>query len=672
MKRRLLCALLLAVTLATACHRRKAPTRSVIVRAPRGLDIAELSWRGPVRGVSDRGIHGIELVVDASGGELVLSHPRACRLVVDLPADDLHTREVVIEPALVVDDRLQIGFATDFELSARHQCGEEGSFTWEQISGPPIANLDKRGPVLRGRTHALSDLVEVAGLPWGIVPFSPATRGEYGFAVTWSGGGEQLQAMARVSAVARANGVPSLAVGHRVLLAGAGWRLRERPPAATAELIAGADVAELTPDHVGRWMLEDGEGRSLTVRVGRYDETPLDCGRAECHPTATGDARVTPMTTILANSLAGKFGAYRPDCAVACHTVGEPGIDDGGFTAVQEAMAVNLTGASGDEVWGQLPRELRRVGGVGCTACHGPAAIPMPEAARTVLRSDVCAVCHDAPPVYGHVAAWRTSRMASADSQARTRAPECAPCHTTHGFLEWQDAEFLDWQQHKTPTEELVPITTGIACAACHDPHGGPTNDRLVRVVATVSTDDEAVEGSAGVCMPCHTPRPGAVSPAASAAVLLAGRGGFTVASGTALVGATQHADVDRSCLGCHYAGGAGLDVERGAGHAFAVDRRGCVTGDCHRDGQGVDGDAAGRVINDRARTLLALLAARLGVDPGAGPPHAEVGGSAVDSALARAYYNVALVVEDPAAVYHNAAYARALLDEVERWLADQ
>ena len=138
------------------------------------------------------------------------------------------------------------------------------------------------------------------------------------------------------------------------------------------------------------------------------------------------------------------------------------------------------------------------------------------------------------------------------------------------------------------------------------------------------------------------------------------------------MAGAIQHADVEGSCLGCHYAGREDIAVERGAGHAFAVDRRSCTTGDCHRDGEGLDGEAAGKEINDRAQSLLALLAARLKVSRGAGPPHANGGGPGVDSALARAYYDVALVVEDPSVVYHNAAYARSLLDEAERWLANK
>jgi hypothetical protein len=55
--------------------------------------------------------------------------------------------------------------------------------------------------------------------------------------------------------------------------------------------------------------------------------------------------------------------------------------------------------------------------------------------AWSILRADVCAVCHDAPPRYPKVAAWRASKMARADATPGTRAEGCRDCHTTWGFL---------------------------------------------------------------------------------------------------------------------------------------------------------------------------------------------------------------------------------------------
>src|SRR5262249_57354796 len=91
------------------------------------------------------------------------------------------------------------------------------------------------------------------------------------------------------------------------------------------------------------WVLADGAGQKLPVRVGRYDETPLDCGRADCHPRAASGAAESPMTSVLARGLDGALGpAYDPRCAAACHAVGQPGLADGGFLDVAREMGTSL------------------------------------------------------------------------------------------------------------------------------------------------------------------------------------------------------------------------------------------------------------------------------------------------------------------------------------------
>lgn len=668
-----LCAALLAIP-ASGCRRGSPALGAIEVRVAPGsiLDLDQLRWQGPVRGVTRRGIHGVVLEA-RSGGRIALSHPEACPITVEVPTGA--TREVTIAPALSVADRLQVGFGATFTLEARADCGGAGRFRWRQIGGPEIASLESSadGHSITGRTHTLAEL-RPGPLPWGIVPLSPATAGEYRFEVTFTGDdGAAWRAEARVTAAARASGVPSIGLDHRTLLGGSGWRLVERPPDARAELVDRGAATELTPDHVGGWHLTDGDGRKLMVRVGRYDQTPLDCGRPECHPTATGDARVTPMTKILASSLTGKFGEYDLACALGCHTVGEPGLHDGGFEQVRSAFGIGLPRRVDPDAWVELPRALRRLGGVGCTGCHGPAAIPLPGVAKTILRSDVCATCHDAPPRYGHLVAWRRSRMSRADREPATRSGRCARCHTAQGFLLWQDVEFLDWQNQKAPAPDEVYIPTGISCAACHDPHGGPTADRLVRIIEPSPLAPAPVwtRTGSGVCVPCHVPEAGATAPAASAAALLVGQGGVQIATGEPLVGETQHGEVP-GCLGCHRADGSDAPkdapLERGAGHAFAVDRTGCTSGDCHREG-GSDGAAAATDLAGRAEALRAALVARGAIAVTGTTPHAADLAPAADPRLARASRDLLLVLEDPAAVYHNAAYARALLDEVERWL---
>src|SRR5262249_4511789 len=159
---------------------------------------------------------------------------------------------------------------------------------------------------------------------------------------------------------------------------------------------------------------------------------------------------------------------------------------------------------------------------VGCLACHGPGALPEAEARWGILRADVCATCHEAPPRYGHVTAWRSSAMSRADRDPEARTnPKCVGCHTTWGFL--------SQGQPRTPPEGVGPI--GIACAACHDPHGrdGHGARGLLRdaptstLFASVAAPARAKSAS---CLACHAPRDEDVLPRASAAALWAGKGG--------------------------------------------------------------------------------------------------------------------------------------------------
>src|SRR5262249_22353462 len=139
------------------------------------------------------------------------------------------------------------------------------------------------------------------------------------------------------------------------------------------------------------------------------------------------------MTRIFFRGVSGQLGPdYDPRCAVACHAIGEPGLDDGGFVSVAPRFEdARLLPRGEPGAWDHLPSVLPRLGGVGCTGCHGPGAIPERTGRWAILRVEVCASCHDAPPRYGHVVAWRTSAMARSDAQAETRVGRCAACHTT-------------------------------------------------------------------------------------------------------------------------------------------------------------------------------------------------------------------------------------------------
>jgi hypothetical protein len=239
----------------------------------------------------------------------------------------------------------------------------------------------------------------------------------------------------------------------------------------------------------------------------------------------------------------------------------------------------------------------------------------------------------------------------------------CARCHSTWGFLAslGEAGEVTAGAVDRRPPAEVGPI--GITCAACHSVHDHatgrvPTTAPLLRRtprpplladVALPPTADRSL-----VCLGCHTPglERGVGSPPASAAALWLGRGGVDPQTGAPLNGAAPHAAVAGGCVGCHRSGPSGL--ERGAGHAFAVDRGACAS--CHP--RGVPGDD----LRARARALWPS-------PDRSRPPHAASPDLRLDTPRSRAVWNILLVLEDPAAAAHNAPYARMLLEAAERTL---
>ncbi len=566
-----------------------------------------------------------------------------------------------------------VGFERPFSITARVTCAGvgRGRIAWRQIAGASLRELattdDGFGVTGRGPGFANA---HPGPLPWGVVPISPRTRGEVTLEALWTdGGGHRRRREVQIAAAPRARGLSNTAIGTRVYLGGDGWRLMAVPPSSRATLDLPPGPASLIPDLAGDYRLADARGRELVLRAGRYDEAPLDCGRAGCHAAITEDAARSPMTTVLARGLgpiAGSsgpaFGPDYPGCALACHATGEIGPSDGGFTDVARELGVP---ADRPQRWEELPRALRRLGGVGCLACHGPAALPPPTARWSVLRTDVCAVCHDAPPRYGHVAAWQATAMAHADRDTRARSDRgCAGCHTTSGFLAATGA-----RADRRPPAEAEPI--GITCAACHAVHahetGGPPGALLRApppppLLARITGDPRvAVDPRSAVCLPCHTPDLEAPLPSASAAALWLGRGGFDPASGQPLVGGAVHAGARGGCVACHRGGPE--ELARGAGHRFAATPATCSP--CHtKPVPPTDLAARARRLWDTWQQVAGPSAS------GSAPAHAGALRLDRGTPLGRAAWDVLLVLEDPGADAHNARYARALLAAAEPAIA--
>ncbi len=528
----------------------------------------------------------------------------------------------------------QVGFDAPVTLTVEPGCEEAraGTIAWRHVAGPKLRDAEsaERGFTYRGRTLAAESALG-GSTPWGLVPFSPRTRGETVLEATWTSGDRVARRRVRVSATARSRGIPNVAVGTRVFLGGEGWKLASSPPGSKATLANDRILASFLPEVSGVWKLEDGEGRTLTLSSGRYDETPLDCQR--CHAAATEASTASPMTTVLARLASTEPDPDYPACAIACHAVGEPGIDDGGFEHLLRDHGAVLDRHT---QWADLPRAARRLGGVGCFACHGPGTIPAEESSWTVLRVGVCAHCHDAPPKYPHVTQWQRSRMATSDRdpQVRERA-ECARCHTTAGFLSEQGA-LADFRPAPAHVQAV-----GITCQACHAAHGETEAEtpllRRVRTPAYLGLDrltPEARRGS-GPCIACHSPDADGAVPWAPSAALWHGRGGLDPATGDPIEGKPP-ADA-KGCVTCHL------------GHDFRAPK-----------------SPRPSELTRRAEALWVRAALRLRhASPGTTPHAGDVAWTAA-TPLGRAAYDVALVLGDRGAHAHGAAYATELLDRAE------
>ncbi|MBI5516191.1 MAG: hypothetical protein HY909_20570 [Deltaproteobacteria bacterium] len=632
------------------------PPWEAFVHVPQGevRDLGALTWspREAVLGSWRLNDHTVALRVRPGTRSVRLQHPEACPLELTPDRHPGRPANVLLKPWVSAPEHVpQVGYDTTFTVSVRLGCeaASAGEVTWRVLEGTPLASRreELRGFVFRGRTRPFG-----REAPWGVVPVASSEQGLTVLEYTWEGPGHApVRGTVTVTAAARASGVSSVAQGHRILLGGAGWRVTERPPQGAAEVLAGAPLASLLPDARGRWVLADGDGRTLSLDVARYDDVRLDCGRSDCHRRTADAALRSPMSDALQRALRGP--EVNPGaCSVGCHTTGEPGVDDGGFEHVSRELGVPFPAHGGGDAWASLPGPLRRLGGAGCVACHGPASLPLREARWAVLRAEVCAVCHDQPPRYGHVDAWRRSRMARADRAPGVgEDPRCRGCHAVDGFL--GALRVPATTTHPPGSEGL-----GVTCTACHAPHAEATGPSLLRVAPwPASLGPEALASSvpSRVCVSCHAPQEGALVEA-SAASLWLGRGGVEPASGEALAVPAPHAAVPGGCLGCH----AGARPGPGQGHDFTVDRARC--GPCHTGSAPPEPGAPG-ALQARAQALWL----RLTGTPAGRVPHAVTTPQDLGSPRGRALHDVRLVLEDPAAWVHGGAYARALLDRAER-----
>lgn len=597
----------------------------------------------------------VELRGDA--GRVTLELPGACPKQIDTQrlADGA---TVALDPLFDVGPSERVvGLGRQFEVSATPSCDAARALrtSFEPIGGAALTNVASTPRRFVATTpSALPTEAQLRGVVAVPARVASQLRSELRFRVTLPNG-EHVDRLLGVSAVARSSGLPDVGLGHPVLLAGQAWQLEETPPGSGAALRVLGTLQELVPDVSGRYRLHAADGQKLSVHASRFDQLALDCGRSDCHAEIAKSALDSAMTQTLASDLGGCHSLSEPECASACHTTGEPGTPDGGFTHVMSEMQLAALPAEYDD----LPQALRRLGGVGCMACHGPTKIPDPEARALTLANDVCAVCHDAPPRYGHLQALASTRMAHADAELATQSQPCARCHTTWGAI-----------GREPPPSGAA--SRGLGCVTCHDvhPHGGsraehvPTQAGLLRHLPLPDGFPEppsSLGGVSRVCISCHAPSAGSKLPEASAAAIVMGAGGVDPETGAVLSLGSPHVATPRGCLACHDSGPEA--VVMGKSHGFLAPQQAC--GKCHSTVPARD-----RALGERARLLLARLEPTLAKPSREGPWHARKSPPHVSPERIRALRNVLLVLEDPAADVHHPAYAKLLLDSAEASLS--
>jgi predicted CXXCH cytochrome family protein len=632
-----------------SCEPRKELHWTVRTDARR-VDVREATWSpsNAVRSIRQIGPERVELTLRSGfRGTVQLEIPGACPVVESFAASSADRESEAYARVELPEYLSDVGFDRDVDVIATSRCGPVPSLTWSVATGKSTTlKVAQDGTQVRVHTPRMSEALAPAQsmLPtWGIVPIAPRTQGEIVIEARAQGIAKPYRVV--VTSAVRATGVPTVPAGGHVYLFGEGWSATPDVHGHAPKLAAQNGFTQVETDLSGKFVLRDSAGKRLGVRFGRYDEMPLDCARAGCHVEVGQTIDKSPMTSVFEHGLAGAFGPdYDATCALGCHTVGEPGQDDGGFLHLAERLGTRIPTTPSPEWFANMPRDLRRTSGVGCMTCHGPAAIPEPEARARILRANVCATCHDAPPKYNHVSAWQSSRMANSDSKKETRSGACATCHTTAGFLVAIGARKP--REHDA-FEDGEPM--GITCAACHSPHAANSEASLVRKVPGVDG------ASAAVCVACHggmrTEKPEDL-PAATSALLLAAPGPHTT---------------ERSCLTCHSQPRG--SESSGTTHSFRADAKTCTT--CHATPpiEAIAPEQAS--ISARADRLFGKLVARgvILADPGSTPHAGKRYGIAARSELAQIARSVAMVHDDKAAAVHNATKARQILDEAERVL---
>lgn len=366
-----------------------------------------------------------------------------------------------------------------------------------------------------------------------------------------------------------------------------------------------------------------------------------------------------------------------PNC-IGCHVVGHG--DQGGF--VNRATTNDLAG-------------------VGCEACHGPAA----EHARNAndetlypgvsIASELCGRCHTGSH-HPHYEDWATSRHARVDTHVAERfmagnsVTSCGECHSG----DYVYGERI--QGGTVPDNALagVPIAEMHAneCAICHDPHMRTNNavtpedgrDYQLRFPEVAypapATTIAAVTNPArfNLCGQCHHSRgrtwaDGSRGPHHSIqANVYYGEMPLPDEDSAKLVPGrvSVHLGAVQQCATCHLHRQDFMSEEAPAisGHTFAINELSCISSNCHNS----LADALFRLnvlqteIQERIDDIKNRLGpvSQWGYTSDGGPNAA--GQAALPDEIKKARFLISYAEYDGSLGMHNPAYVREMLIEAD------
>lgn len=416
-----------------------------------------------------------------------------------------------------------------------------------------------------------------------------------------------------------------------------------------------------------------------------------------CHADKQANFDLTDHANAFKNQITGVGSDHFSSNCISCHTLGYDTTveaNNNGFDDVALQIGWTFPSSLNETNWTGMNSNLQHRSNVQCENCHGPASTHMTSLGRTnaidvSLSAGTCGQCHDS--LSHHVKNYEWGQTLHSTGYVFRFSGACMPCHSSKGFIETWDPYYLATNKVPRSTEQ-----EGIACAACHDPHGPGMGDKQLRAITTASLSNGVVityaqAGTGVLCMNCHHARQKATTyvtntPSSNFGPhygvqgdMLAGENAYEY--GMTMPSSRHMLAVTNSCVGCHMQLIAGTSFSnantRVGGHTFRISWDAGTTNTtaddvhvtevcakCHVENtfdivaEDYDRDGTPEGVQTEIEGLLEELGMLL---PPIGSPVVTVS-SGYTLQQRKAAYNYLFVEEDQSHGVHNPKYAAAIL----------